>query len=82
MAMEAFIGTMLLFGGSYAPQGWLECSGQTLGISQNTALFAIIGTTYGGDGTTTFMLPDMRQNTVPAGAKWILCLNGIFPARN
>ena len=49
-----------MFGGNFAPRGWAYCSGQLLPISQNTALYSIVGTTYGGDGRTTFGLPDMR----------------------
>jgi microcystin-dependent protein len=58
--MEAFLGTILPFGFSYAPQGWATRSGQTISIAQNNALFALLGTTYGGNGQTTFMLPDLR----------------------
>ena len=54
------IGQTILFAGNFAPRGWAFCEGQTLQISQNTALFSILGTTYGGDGRTTFMLPDLR----------------------
>ena len=49
-----------MFGGNFAPRGWARCDGQLLAISQNTALFSILGTTYGGDGRTTFALPDLR----------------------
>ena len=49
-----------MFGGNFAPVGWAICEGQTLSISQNTALFNLIGTTYGGDGVNTFDLPDLR----------------------
>lgn len=49
-----------MFGGNFAPRGWAFCDGQLLAISQNTALFSILGTTYGGDGRTTFALPDLR----------------------
>lgn len=49
-----------MFAGNFAPRGWAFCDGQVLSISQNTALFSILGTTYGGDGQTTFALPDMR----------------------
>ncbi|MBT8303765.1 MAG: tail fiber protein [Bacteroidia bacterium] len=49
-----------MFGGNFAPQGWAECNGQLLSIAQNSALFSILGTTYGGDGETTFGLPDLR----------------------
>jgi microcystin-dependent protein len=58
--MEAFIGTIMMFGGNFAPRGWAFCNGQLLSIAQNTALFSILGTTYGGDGQTTFGLPDLR----------------------
>ena len=49
-----------MFAGIFAPRGWALCDGQLLSISQNTALFSLLGTTYGGDGRTTFALPDMR----------------------
>lgn len=55
-----FIGEIRMFGGNFAPAGWAFCSGQLVAISQNDALFALIGTTYGGDGQNTFGLPDMR----------------------
>lgn len=58
--MEPLLGEIKLFPGNFAPEGWYTCEGQTLSISQNTALFSIIGTTYGGDGMTTFKLPDLR----------------------
>ena len=58
--MDPFIGEVLMFVGNFAPRGWAFCDGQLLPISQNTALFSIIGTTYGGDGRTTFALPDLR----------------------
>lgn len=58
--MEPFIAQIILFAGGYAPQGWAFCDGQTLPISGNEDLFSLIGTTYGGDGRTTFALPDLR----------------------
>ncbi|HWI64813.1 MAG TPA: tail fiber protein [Symbiobacteriaceae bacterium] len=57
---ECFIGEIRMFGGNFAPVGWAFCDGQTLNIAQNDVLFALIGTTYGGDGQTTFKLPDLR----------------------
>lgn len=50
----------MLFAGTFAPRGWAFCDGQLLAVDQNTALFSIVGTTYGGDGRTTFALPDLR----------------------
>lgn len=58
--MDPFIGQIMMFGGNFAPRGWALCNGQLLSIAQNTALFSILGTTYGGDGRTTFALPDLR----------------------
>lgn len=58
--MEPFIGEIIQFGGNFAPRGWAFCNGQLLPISQNTALFSILGTIYGGDGRTSFALPDLR----------------------
>jgi microcystin-dependent protein len=57
---DAYIGEIRMFGGNFPPVGWAFCDGSTLSISQYDALFALIGTTYGGDGQTTFNLPDLR----------------------
>lgn len=64
--MEPFIGQIQLFGFGWAPVGWALCNGQLLSISSNTALFSLLGTTYGGNGQTTFALPDLRGR-VPVG---------------
>ena len=61
-----FIGQITLFAGNFAPRGWAFCQGQLLSIAQNTALFSLLGTTYGGNGQTTFGLPDLRGR-VPMG---------------
>ena len=61
-----FIGEVMLFAGNFAPLGWTFCQGQLLPISEYDALFALIGTTYGGDGQTTFGLPDLRSR-IPIG---------------
>ena len=55
-----FIGEIRMFGGNFAPRNWAFCNGQTLGIAQNQALFALIGTTFGGDGINTFLLPNLQ----------------------
>jgi microcystin-dependent protein len=60
MPFEPFIGEIYLFAGNFAPRGYALCQGQLLPIAQNTALFSILGTTYGGNGVTTFALPDLR----------------------
>src|SRR5690606_18132066 len=58
--MEEFIGVVKIFAGNFAPRGWAFCQGQIMSIAQNTALFSLLGTTYGGNGQTTFGLPDLR----------------------
>jgi microcystin-dependent protein len=62
-----FVGEIRMFGGSFAPAGWAFCSGQLLPISENDTLFNLIGTTYGGDGQSTFALPDL-QGRIPVHA--------------
>ena len=57
---EPFIGEIKMFGGNFAPRGFAKCDGQLLSISQNQTLFALLGTIYGGDGRTTFALPELR----------------------
>src|SRR5579863_2782247 len=64
---EPFLGEIKMFGGNFAPYGWALCNGQTMSIAQNSALFALLGTSYGGDGITTFGLPDLRSR-VPVHA--------------
>ena len=61
--MDPFLGQIMMFAGNFAPRGWALCNGQMLPISANTALFSILGTTYGGDGRTTFALPDLQGRT-------------------
>jgi len=57
---EAYLGEIRMFGGNYAPQGWAPCDGRLVSIAENDALYALLGTLYGGDGVTTFGLPDLR----------------------
>lgn len=64
--MEVFTGTIQAFGFNFAPRGWALCEGQLLPIAQNTALFSLLGTTFGGDGRSTFGLPDLRGR-LPVG---------------
>jgi microcystin-dependent protein len=59
-----FVAEIRMFAGNFAPKGWAQCNGQLLPISQNTALFSLLGTNYGGDGKSTFGLPDM-QGSMP-----------------
>src|SRR6476660_7370238 len=63
---EPFLAEVILFAGNFAPRGYAFCQGQILSIAQNTALFSLLGTTFGGNGQTTFALPDLRGR-VPMG---------------
>jgi microcystin-dependent protein len=63
---DQFVAEIRIFASNFAPQGWATCDGQILPISQNTALFSLLGTNYGGNGTTNFALPDLRGR-VPLG---------------
>ena len=59
-----FLGEIRIFGFNFPPRGWVLCQGQTLSISQNAALFSLLGTTYGGNGQTTFQLPDLQARVI------------------
>ena len=60
---DPFVAEIRMFGGNFAPKGWAQCNGQLLAISQNTALFSLLGTFYGGDGKSTFALPNLEGST-------------------
>ena len=64
--MDAALGEIALFAGNFAPAGWALCNGQLLPISTNSALFSILGTAFGGNGITTFALPDLRGRVAEA----------------
>ncbi len=61
--MDPIMGSIMIFAGNFAPRGWALCNGQLMSIAQNSALFSILGTTYGGDGVQTFGIPDMQGRT-------------------
>ena len=77
-----YIGTILLVGFNFAPVNCALCNGQLLPINQYTALFSLLGTTYGGDGQTTFGLPNLNAGALQSGLNYVICLNGIYPSRN
>jgi microcystin-dependent protein len=64
---DPFIAEIRMFGFTFPPRSWLDCNGQILSIAQNTALFSLLGTTYGGNGTTNYAIPNL-QNMIPVGA--------------
>lgn len=75
---QPYVGEIRLFAGNFAPNGWLFCEGQTLPISENEVLFQLIGTTYGGDGSETFRLPDLQgrlpvhMGALPGGSTYTI----------
>ncbi len=79
--MEPFLGQIEAFPYNFAPRGWMVCTGQLLPINQNQALFALIGTNFGGDGRTTFALPNLKGKEPLAGLRYCIAINGIFPSR-
>ena len=82
--MNAFAGSLLLVPYDWAPRGWAVCNGQILQINQYTAIFALLGATYGGNGETNFALPNLPGPTDANGTQltWIICMQGIFPQRS
>jgi microcystin-dependent protein len=74
---QPYVGEIRMFAGNFAPAGWMLCQGQLLPISENETLFNLIGTTYGGDGQSTFALPDFRSRVpLHMGNGYILAQNG------
>lgn len=84
--METFIGSIMYFpfGWGSAPRGWAECKGQLMSIAQNTALFSLIGTQFGGDGVQTFALPNIAPMKSANGhdIRAFISLEGIYPSRD
>ena len=85
---EPFLGMIKLFPYSFVPMSWIECNGATLNVAQNSALFSLIGTQFGGDGKTTFKVPDLRNALPYPGAQgqkaYVYCIAtaGIYPTRD
>jgi microcystin-dependent protein len=83
-ALDSYIGEIRLFVGKRPPSGWAFCTGQTLPIAQNQALFAVIGNQYGGDGRTNFQLPNIspvkENDGGTAPIQYMISLSGLWPA--
>ena len=79
--MEPLLATIELFAFNFVPRGWMACDGTLLQISQYTAVFSLVGTTYGGDGRTTFGLPNLKGKSPIDGAQYCIAVEGIFPSR-
>lgn len=80
--MDIYLGTVQLFAFNFAPAGWLPCDGRTLPIVQYQALYAILGTTYGGDGRTAFGLPNLTGKEPDSHMKYYIACEGLFPVRS
>ena len=80
--MDHYVGQIELFPFNFAPKFWSTCEGQLLSIAQNQALFALLGTTFGGDGAINFALPDLRGKAPGDGLAYYIALQGIFPTQN
>ena len=79
---EHLLGEIALFAGNYAPPGFAFCEGQVLKIKDNMTLFSILGSTYGGDGRTTFALPNLKEAEKSLnGARYIIAIEGRYPPR-
>lgn len=73
------MGEIILVAFNFVPIEFLECNGQLLSISEFSALYSLLGTTYGGNGTTTFALPNI---TAPTGLRYIICVDGLYPSQS
>jgi microcystin-dependent protein len=80
--MDYFLGQIVCFPYDFAPKDWLLCNGQQLNIPQNTALFSLISNKFGGNGTTTFCIPNLQGAEPWPGTGYYICINGIYPARD
>lgn len=78
--MEPFIGMIAILPYNFAPRGWAKCDGQTMSVQQNQALFALLGTNFGGDGHNTFGLPKLASPG--PNLNYYIALEGIWPSRN
>lgn len=86
LGSDVYIGEIILFAGNFAPRGYAFCEGQILPISENAALFSLLGTQYGGDGRSTFALPDLRKKgPIDEGKEktnYCIAITGLYPSRN
>lgn len=79
---EALIGQIELFPYSYEPMDWALCDGRLLAVNQYTALFSLIGNKFGGDGVTTFALPNLKGTEPIPNTNYYIALNGLYPQRS
>ncbi|MEJ8821362.1 tail fiber protein [Variovorax humicola] len=79
--MDPILGSIQLFAFNFVPQNWMSCDGSLVQIRQYTAVFSLVGTTYGGDGMTTFGLPNLKGKEPVPGSIYCICMQGVFPSR-
>jgi microcystin-dependent protein len=79
--MDYLMGQIILFPFGFVPMGFMLCNGATINIVQNSALYSLIGTKFGGNGTTTFMLPNLTNTSAVAGMEYYIATSGIYPTR-
>ena len=80
--MESFLGQIQLFAFGFVPHGWRLCDGSSLPIAHNDAVFSLLGTTYGGDGSTNFALPNLKGKEPIPGLIYCVCVEGLYPMRD
>lgn len=81
-SVEPLLGEIQLYPYAFTPKGWVKAEGQTMQISQNYELYSLLGTNYGGDGQTTFALPDLRGASPMPGVSYYIAIEGAYPSRN
>jgi len=81
-AQEYYMGQVLLVGFNFCPRGTMDADGRLLAIDQQTALFSLYGTTFGGDGRTSFGLPDLRGKEPQKGMRYCVVTQGLYPSRS
>jgi hypothetical protein len=82
MDIDVLIGTIQLFPYTFAPMGWMSCEGQLMNITQNQALYSLIGTKFGGDGRTNFALPNLNGASPLSQNKYYIAMTGLYPSRD
>ncbi len=82
MIMDYYIGQIVVFPYSFVPYGWLLCNGAQLSIQQNNALYSLIGTKFGGNGSTNFNIPNLQGAEALPGTAYYICISGIYPSRD
>ncbi len=81
MEVDYLIGQIALFPYGFAPRGWMLCNGQLLQVSQNNALYSLLGSRFGGNDKTTFAIPNLQGAEPQPGTAYYICTAGLYPAK-